>query len=63
MIGPTDYEYQVLKNQVDIMEAITILLGKAVADRKDLKPIVEDVYKDLVNDANETAGLMTELMK
>lgn len=58
MVGPTDYEYQTLKNQIDLMSAVSLLLSKAVIDEPKFKPLAEAIAKTLENDAKDTAEIL-----
>ena len=58
MAGPSDYEYQLLKNQIDLMCAVALLLSSVAVDKPELQPIAEKIAKDFELDGKDTLDLL-----
>lgn len=58
MAWPSDYEYQLLKNQIDLMCAVALLLSAVSIDKPELKPMAEKIAKDFELDGKDTLDLL-----
>lgn len=43
LMGPNDYEYQTLSNQISIMSAVSLLMSEACMNKPELTPIAEKI--------------------
>lgn len=59
MAGPSDYEYQLLQNQVDLMAAVALLMSAASIYEPKLQPFAEKIAKSLEQDGKDTLELLT----
>lgn len=59
LIGPTDYEYQILSNQISIMSAVSLLLSEACMNEPELTPITEKISELMKENGELTHDLLS----
>lgn len=59
LMGPNDYEYQILSNQISIMSALTLLLSESCMNKPELTPIAEKISELMKENGELTHDLLT----
>lgn len=59
LMGPNDYEYQILSNQIAIMSAVSLLLSEACTNKPELTPIAEKISELMKENGELTHKLLS----
>ena len=59
LMGPNEYEYQILSNQIAIMSAVSLLLSETCMNKPELTPIAETISELMKENGELTHNLLS----
>jgi hypothetical protein len=59
LMGPNDYEYQILSNQIAIMSAVSLFMSESCANKPELTPIAEKISELMKENGERTRDLLS----